>query len=769
MQTEPRAPLGVDRASARRAAICLLAALPGVLATGAAVADAGATDAGADVSAGAPYNLAEVVVTSRRREETLQDVPLAETVRTGADLEQQSAVLFEDAVQGVPNTLAFKSARSVSALEITMRGQTAIPSSIVYDPAVGLYINGVYVAEGQAAMGTLLDIDNVEIVRGTQGTLFGRNNTGGSVSIHTRAPQLDSYSGEFALAGGNDGLFGARAIVNVPITSTLAVRFAYQDNQHQGWGSSLVTGQNNFMDQHRYQARGSLLWQPGADFAAEVTYERFRANEAGALLHPLPGTLAAMIPGDTVPQDFYQTDAGKLQSDFAVTNAWGLNLSEHFSDALQAKLIAGYRELFADNDYDADAMAASIADVTLNNTSYQKSVELQLSGKLLADRFDWVGGLYWFHDHGAADSMLAPGLSSPLPTYDINSVDNRSKAAYLHGEYKLTDAWHVAGGARRTEDERALDDNAYVDTSPLPPGQFCTIVDASDPNNPIPIGAETGGRVPADPQVRHLPLLVVGAQHRLSLQPRPDGLPARRPRPALGRLEHPDQHAAGPAVQARAADGRGARRQGERAQQSPDAHRGRLHRRLRQHAAPARAADRQHPDDARHQRRQGARERRGDRGGTGGDAAAAAAGVLRLHLGAVPAVHRPAGPGPEPQRLLHDAQVRRGGLGDLHRAAVARQPAAARRLRLAQRARVQRHQRLQPPGLGGPAERTRCAHLVGGALEATLFGTNLTDKRYAYTGGTIVDPGTIPVASWQAAADRRLYGIEVAYRFSKPL
>ena len=129
---------------------------------------------------------------------------------------------------------------------------------------MGLYINGVYVAEGQAAMGTLLDIDNVEIVRGTQGTLFGRNNTGGSVSIHTRAPQLDSYSGEFALAGGNDGLFGARAIVNVPLASTLAVRFAYQDNQHQGWGSSIVTGQNNFMDQHRYQARGSLLWQPGA-------------------------------------------------------------------------------------------------------------------------------------------------------------------------------------------------------------------------------------------------------------------------------------------------------------------------------------------------------------------------------------------------------------------------------------------------------------------------------------------------------------------------
>ena len=87
---------------------------------------------------------------------------------------------------------------------------------------------------------------------------------------------------------------------------------------------------------------------------------------------------------------------------------------------------------------------------------------------------------------------------------------------------------------------------------------------------------------------------------------------------------------------------------------------------------------------------------------------------------------------------------------------------------LAQRARVQRHQRLQPPGLVGLLNARAALTSAGAALQATLFGTNLTDKRYAYTGGTIVNPGTIPVASWQAAADRRLYGVEVAYRFSTP-
>lgn len=480
-------------ATARRGRAIVLGGL--LVCTGLATGPVRA-DADADAADKTGYNLQEVVVQARRREETLLEVPLAETVKSGAELQSQSAVLFEDLALGVPNMLAFKSARSVSALEVTLRGQVALPSSIVYDPAVGLYIDGVYVANGQAAMGTLLDIDSVEIVRGAQGTLFGRNNTGGSISLHTNRPNLAGYSAEGALDAGNQGLFAARAILNAPLGDTLAVRFAYQGNQHEGWGSSDVTGQDNFMNQHRYQARGALLWQPSAQFDAFLTFERFSANEAGGLLHPLPGTLAAMIPGDTVPADFYQTDTGKLQRDVADTNSWQLTLHGHLSQQLDVKLITGYRELHANNDYDADAHAVSIADVTLDNTSFQKSVELQLSGAALAERLNWVGGLYWFHDHGSADSNLAPGLSSPLPTIDMNAVDNRSKAAYLHGDYRLTEKWSAALGARYTEDSRALDDNAYLDTSPAVPPQFCTIVDASDPLNPIPLGLETGGPCP---------------------------------------------------------------------------------------------------------------------------------------------------------------------------------------------------------------------------------------------------------------------------------
>jgi iron complex outermembrane receptor protein len=732
------------------------------------LAGAAHADTPAD-SAAQPLGLNEVVVTARRREEVLLDVPLAETVLSGTDLEQRSAVEFQDIAASVPNMLAFRSARSVSALEVTLRGQSALPSSIVYDPAVGLYIDGVYVANGQAAMGTLLDIDSVEVVRGAQGTLFGRNNTGGSISIHTQRPQLSGYSAEAALSGGNQGLFGVRSIINAPLSDTLAVRIAYQGDQHEGWGSSDVTGQDNFMNQHRYQLRGGLLWQPSSSFDAYLTFERFDADQAGGLLHPLPGTVASMIPGDTVPADFYQTDTGKLQRDTATTDSWALTLEGEINPALSAKLIAGYRELHADNDYDGDAHAVSIADVNLDNTSFQRSVELQLSGKLLAQRLDWVGGLYAFHDHGSADSVLAPGLSSPLPTYDVNAVDNRSRAAYLHGDYKLTERWNFGLGVRRTEDTRTLVDNAYVDLSPLVPPQFCTIVDASDPANPIPLGAETGGPCPyirKDITYRYWSWEVSSDYHFTD------------------------------AVMGYVRSGRAQRSGGWNiplnSLQDPP-------------FKPEQLTDIELGLKA------------NEMGGRLTLGAAAFTGdyqdmqrLLARLIGNTPTTEvinagkaRVSGLELESSMLVTRALMLQasGGYTDAHYvqftdsfgndashnqfymtpkfeaalSGVYTVPLQAGQLHV--RADYTWRDSVEFNVLNdfnrqGPVALVNARlwlESANGAWQAALFGTNLADKRYAYIGGTIVNPGGPPVASWQAAADRRLYGVELEYRFQRRL
>ncbi len=474
-------------------------------------------------------SLQEVVVYARRREERLEDTPLAVSARSGEQLREANAVLLADIDRDIPNTRMVSSPQSVSALDVTIRGQTVNRSAITFDPAVGLYVDGVYVASGQGAMSTLLDIDSVEVLRGSQGTLFGRNNTGGSILLLTHRPELQQLSGELAVSGGNYGEFMDRAIVNLPLGSDLALRLAYQGNSREGFGSSVSSGQDNFQNQHRYQARFGALWKPGDTTEVYFTYERFEANEVGALLHPLsgppPGTLIAQIgalfaqfpqiPGLPIvsfPADPYQTDGNYHAFDDARTDSLQLTAVQKLGGDLALKLILGYRHLDSSTALDVDASTLPLADTTLYNTSNQKSAEWQINDKAFNQRLDWVAGLYWFRDDGGSPSVQAPAspqflaalqelstatggavdltpLFSPLPVYDQNWVTNSSYAGYLHGEYQLTSDWAVAAGVRHTDDRRELKENAYVNIPGF--GENCTFLDTSLPppyhiNGPCP-------------------------------------------------------------------------------------------------------------------------------------------------------------------------------------------------------------------------------------------------------------------------------------------
>jgi len=452
---------------------------------------------------GATVDLGTITVTARRRDETIMNAPVAVTVQTGEQLQDQNAVLFDDVGREVPNVRMTQSPTSVSALDVTIRGQSAIRSAIAYDPAVGIYVDGVYVANGQAAMNTLLDIDKVEIIRGAQGTLFGRDNTGGSILFTTRRPELGRWSSEVAVDGGSGNLFTGRAIANVPLGDTAALRFAYQDNERDGYGSSLASGQDDFGNQHRYQGRISALWRPRVGSEVFWTYEHFEADEVGALLHPLHGPGAGTIVaqfGDAIPlfpglppvvfpSNFRQTDADFPAYDRTRLDATQLTLTQDVGSATHAKLILGYRHLNNETAIDVDATSLPFANTLLANSSSQKSAELQLNGTALGRKLDWVGGLYWFRDDGSAPSEIPAqsppyqaffaatgGPVVPYPVIESNALQNRSTAGYLHGEYHLTDRWAVAAGVRRTEDTRKLSENSYAAT---PFGQSCTIIDAT--------------------------------------------------------------------------------------------------------------------------------------------------------------------------------------------------------------------------------------------------------------------------------------------------
>jgi iron complex outermembrane receptor protein len=446
-----------------------------------------------------------VVIYARRRTEAIQDTPLAVSVRTGEELRQQSADLIGDVGRDIPNVYMVSSPQSVNALNITMRGQSVTRSAIVFDSAVGVYVDGVYVADTQGAMSTLLDVDSVEIVRGSQGTLFGRNNTGGAVLFYTHKPDLTSYSAEVAASGGDYREFMGRAILNVPVDGNFGLRFAYQDNSRAGFGYSEANGQTNLENQHRYTARVSALWKPLEGTEAYLTYEHFEASEYGAILHPLSGTLigelgqlfsslpVAGLPVVRFPSSPFVADGGYPGFDDARTDALQFTVTQRLTEENVAKLILGYRRLNAATALDVDASPVPFADTLLINTSNQKSAELQLSGTYPEQRFDWVGGLYWFQDNGSAPSVHQPpsqqflaaldqlnaltgvDLTGDFPptAFDHNNVVNISDAAYVHSEGHITRDWALAAGARYTRDEREIQENDFRDLPGI--GDSCNV------------------------------------------------------------------------------------------------------------------------------------------------------------------------------------------------------------------------------------------------------------------------------------------------------
>ena len=454
--------------------------------------------AGNDPGAGSSPELSEVIIYARRRIESIQDTPLAVSARSGDELREQSADLLGDVGRDIPNVYMFSSPQSVNALNVTMRGQTVTRSAIMFDSAVGIYVDGVYVADTQGAMSTLLDVDSVEVVRGSQGTLFGRNNTGGAVLFYTHRPDLTTDSAELALSGGDFREFMGRAIINVPVSSTFGLRFAYQDNSRAGFGFSEGNGQSNLGNQHRYTGRMGALWKPVDGTEAYFTYEHFEANEHGAILHPLPGTLITQLvqlfaglpvpglPRILFPSSPFVADGGYPGFDQAKTDALQLTITQRLTEENTAKLILGYRRLNASTALDVDASPIPFADTLLFNTSTEKSAELQVSGDYPQLGFDWVGGLYGFQDNGGAPSLHQPaspqflatlmqvdaltGLTGPnaltndFPSttdHNQNSVVNISEAAFIHSEGHITRDWALAAGMRYTHDKREIQESDY--------------------------------------------------------------------------------------------------------------------------------------------------------------------------------------------------------------------------------------------------------------------------------------------------------------------
>ena len=447
-------------------------------------------------------SLEEIVVTARKREESLQDTPIAISAFSAAALERQQITSTEDLDQVAPN-LQFASYGPLtgnnSAAQVYIRGIGQSVGSSGVDPGVGLYIDEVYMGRAVGGVLDFRDISNVQILRGPQGTLFGRNTIGGAVLLTTTLPGRE-FGGSARLGFGDDSLYEGFAAVDLPISDTLGARISAGARQRDGYVTRAVDG-IDLGNEDTYTMQSSLQWLASDALTVTLRGDYTKEDENGSPFvftainesqaFPAASSRGAGCPGATfpppsVPQNVVDPrcandatwnigefrNGGTAPAQSTLEN-WGVSgtVQWDLSDTFAIKSITAYRELDWSGSRDADNTPLLILHTDYSSSGDQFSQELQ--ALVETSRLNGVVGAFYFEE--SADDLVLVPFAAPPPLvasgaipgsidYQRALIENDNFALFTQWTYDFSDALSVTAGVRYTEESKGIQITSFTVT-----------------------------------------------------------------------------------------------------------------------------------------------------------------------------------------------------------------------------------------------------------------------------------------------------------------
>ena len=405
--------------------------------------------------------LEEIVVTAQKRSESMQDVPISIQVFSADEIERLNIRNTIDLVRHVPNMIGINNVGLPQAASYFLRGVGQDESISSLDPAVGTFVDGVYISRQIANNARLYDVDSVEVLRGPQGTLYGRNTSGGAIRIITQKPH-DHNEGFIDLAYGEYDTKEVTGKVNLVISDNIFLKVtAFYLDQSDGFLQNVTLNRDQWT-QEATGARVQVLYSPSDQFEALFTYEH-SDDDTG-------GIVGANALSACCSDDVYKVESG-LVNTWAGTNLDAYSLRATWDlDNMQVDLIVARRDLNHNfmNDYSDQVIPAYI----IPNDSYhmQESVELNFSGEGREGAVRWAAGASYYDDDNDVtfgDGLCLFGCAVEATFWrDMTNV-TKTRAVYADVAFDINDQWTLTVGGRHTDDSRVMTVQQYLDVNPL--------------------------------------------------------------------------------------------------------------------------------------------------------------------------------------------------------------------------------------------------------------------------------------------------------------
>ncbi|MET0248216.1 MAG: TonB-dependent receptor [Sphingobium sp.] len=427
--------------------------------------------------------LEDIVVTARRVAENLQNVPVAVTAFTGEQLERQNARSVIDIARQTPGLTIRESTNSENAATFSIRGQVQTDILATTDPSVGVYVDDFYWARAYGVNADLLDIQSAQTLKGPQGTLFGRNTTGGAILLRTNDPDTSAFSGNISATYGRfDHRIGS-VVLNVPLVQDrVAVRGAFRIEKRDGYVTNIVNGEK-LAERDNWTGRLKLLAKPTETLSVLLSAEIYDTdvNQRGYQLTQISPNLAAAEIGFESGATSFPTAIGTGVTigndliDYLRDNPNRVALNDPTASGAKThtytgtvtldtffgavKFVGGYRRVNGFNSLDLDGTPFPVLTSAGTQRLSQYSGEAQITGSTADSAVDFAAGVFYFHESGTdmTRSLALPVISgSTNPNIQSGFIVNDSQGAYAQASWHITDALTFTGGLRYSVEDKAL-------------------------------------------------------------------------------------------------------------------------------------------------------------------------------------------------------------------------------------------------------------------------------------------------------------------------